>query len=146
MDEILSYASTYRKRGYGSRLYNFPDALGETARGEKNVAVVVSIPASELEYTPEDVADEQRFKKMLDRLGKAIIMSADVEIAEIIRRRLFEWYGMPDEGRKTAGAYAEWVIEHAAELTGIDADTAYERFQASYPFHPSVLSVFERKW
>jgi len=146
MDEILSYASTYRKRGYGSRLYNFLDALGETARGEKNVAVVVSIPASELEYTPEDVADEQRFKKMLDRLGKAIIMSADVEIAEIIRRRLFEWYGMPDEGRKTARAYAEWAIEHAAELTGIDADTAYERFQASYPFHPSVLSVFERKW
>jgi hypothetical protein len=146
MDEIISYVSTYRKKGYGDRLYNFLDCLAETARGEKNVAVVVSIPASELEYTAEDVADEMRFKKMLDRLGKAILMSADTEMAEIIRRRLFEWHGMPDEGRKTAAAYAEWAVEHAQELTGIDVDTARDRFLAAYPFHPSVLSVFERKW
>src|SRR5262249_33963045 len=62
LDEIISSASTYRKHGYGSRLYNFLDCLAETARGEKNVAVVVSIPASELEYAPEDTADEARFK------------------------------------------------------------------------------------
>jgi Protein of unknown function (DUF499) len=146
MDEIISYVSTYRKRGYGNRFYNFLDCLAETARGEKNVAVVVSIPASELEYTAEDTADEARFKKMLDRLGKAIMMSADTEMAEIIRRRLFEWHGMPDDGRKTATAYAEWATEHAQELTGLEADTAQERFLSAYPFHPSVLSVFERKW
>ena len=80
------------------------DCLAETARGEKNVAVVVSIPASELEYTTDDIADETRFKKMLDRLGRAILMSADTEMAEIIRRRLFEWHGLPDEARKTAAA------------------------------------------
>src|SRR6516165_4261664 len=146
MDEIISYVSTYRKKGYGDRLYNFLDCLAETARGEKNVAVVVSIPASELEYTAEDIADEARFKKMLDRLGKAILMSADTEMAEIIRRRLFDWHGTTDDAKRTATAYAEWAVEHAQELTGIDADTARERFLAAYPFHPSVLSVFERKW
>src|SRR5437764_9449810 len=93
MDEIISYASTYRRNGYGGRLYNFLDCLAETARGEKNVAVVVSVPSSEIEYAAEDIADEARFKKMLDRLGKAIMMSADTEMAEIIRRRLFEWHG-----------------------------------------------------
>jgi hypothetical protein len=146
MDEVISYVSTYRKKGYGDRLYNFLDCLAETARGEKNVAVVVSIPASDLDYTAEDIADEMRFKKMLDRLGKAILMSADTEMAEIIRRRLFEWHGMSEDARRTAAAYADWAVEHAQELTGIDADTARERFLASYPFHPSVLSVFERKW
>jgi hypothetical protein len=146
MDEIISYVSTYRTKGYGNRLYNFLDCLAETARGEKNVAVVVSIPASELEYTAEDIADEARFKKMLDRLGKAILMSADTEMAEIIRRRLFDWHGTTDDAKRTATAYAEWAVEHAQELTGIDADTARERFLAAYPFHPSVLSVFERKW
>ncbi len=105
MDEIISYVSTYRGKGYGAKLYNFMDCLGETARGEKNVAVVVSVPASELEYTTDDTADEARFKKMLDRVGKAIMMSADREMAEIIRRRLFDWDGMPDDGRKTAAAY-----------------------------------------
>src|SRR5947209_1987783 len=119
---------------------------GETARGEKNVAVVVSIPASELEYAAEDSADESRFKKMLDRLGKAILMSADTEMAEIMHRRLFEWHGATEDAKRTATAYAEWAIEHAQELTGIDADTVRERFLAAYPFHPSVLSVFERKW
>ena len=27
-----------------------------------------------------------------------------------------------------------------------DVDSARERFQATYPFHPALLSVFERKW
>lgn len=146
MDEIISYVSSYRKQGYSDRLYNFIDCLAETARGEKNVAVVVSIPASDLEYTEKDAADEARFKKMLDRLGKAIMMSADTEMAEIIRRRLFDWDGLSEEGKKTAAAYAEWAVEHSSELSGIDADSARERFLTAYPFHPSVLSVFERKW
>ncbi|MFO0966106.1 MAG: DUF499 domain-containing protein [Gemmataceae bacterium] len=146
MDEIISYVSTYRKKGYGDRFYNFLDCLAETARGEKNVAVIASIPASELEYTAEDIADEARFKKMLDRLGKAILMSADTEMAEIIRRRLFDWHGATEEVKKTATAYAEWAVEHAQELSGIDADMARDKFLAAYPFHPSVLSVFERKW
>ncbi len=146
MDEIISYVSTYRKKGYGDRLYNFLDCLAETARGEPNVAVVVSIPASDLEYTADDAADEARFKKMLDRLGKAILMSADTEIGEIIRRRLFESADVSDDGRKTATAYAEWATEHAQELAGIDPETAKARFLSAYPFHPSVLSVFERKW
>jgi hypothetical protein len=146
MDEIISYVSTYRKKGYGDRLYNFLDCLAETARGEKNVAVVVSIPASELEYTADDIADETRFKKMLDRLGKAILMSADTEMAEIIRRRLFDWHGATEDVKRTAAAYADWAVEHAQELTGIDADMVREQFLAAYPFHPAVLSVFERKW
>jgi len=146
MDEIISYVSTYRKKGYGDRFYNFLDCLAETARGEKNVAVVVSIPASELEYTSDDEADEARFKKMLDRLGKAIMMSADNEMGEIIRRRLFAWHGLSEEAKRTATAYADWTIENAQVLTGIDAETTRDRFMAAYPFHPSVLSVFERKW
>ena len=100
MDEMISYVSTYRGRGYGNKLYNFLDCLGEVARGEPNVVLVVSIPASDLEYTAEDTADEARFKKMLDRIGKAIVMSADQEMAEIIRRRLFEWNGLPRTARK----------------------------------------------
>jgi predicted AAA+ superfamily ATPase len=146
LDEVISYASTYRKKGYGDRFYNFLDCLAETARGEKNVVVVASIPASELEYAAADTTDEARFKKMLDRLGKAIMMSADADMAEIIRRRLFEWHGLSDDGRKTVATYAEWATEHAKELTGIDADLAYKAFADAYPFHPSVLSVFERKW
>ena len=28
----------------------------------------------------------------------------------------------------------------------MDRDAIYEQFKSCYPFHPSVISVFERKW
>src|SRR5208283_3683830 len=37
MDEIINYVSTYRKKGYNNSLYNFIQALSETARGQDNV-------------------------------------------------------------------------------------------------------------
>ena len=157
MDEIINYVSTYRTKGYNDRLYNFLQALSETARGEKNVVLVASIPASEMEYTEKDEADEQRFKKMLDRLGKAYIMSAESETSEIIRRRLFEWDAsaissggkimLSRDAVKTCNEYADWMLEHRQQLPSwFPIDNAREVFQATYPFHPTLLSVFERKW
>lgn len=147
MDEIINYVSTYRKKGYNNSLYNFIQALSETARGQDNVVLVVSIPASELEYTSEDEADEQRFKKMLDRLGKPVIMSAEAETSEIIRRRLFEWHGVPDDARATIAESADWILDHRQQIPEwFPIETGREAFAATYPFHPSVLSVFERKW
>ena len=96
--------------------------------------------------TAEDQRDYESIKKLLDRLGKAVIMSAETDHAEIIRRRLFDWSGLPEEGKKTAAAYADWVQDHKQMVGDFDADSARERFQASYPFHPALLSVFERKW
>lgn len=51
--------------------------------------------------TPEDQEDYTRLKNTLDRLGKAVLMSADTEMAEIIRRRLFEWEGLPSDANAT---------------------------------------------
>jgi hypothetical protein len=147
MDEIINYVSTYRKKGYNNSLYNFIQALSETARGQDNVVLVVSIPASELEYTSEDEADEQRFKKMLDRLGKPVMMSAEAETSEIIRRRLFEWHGLPDDARATVAESSDWILDHRQQIPEwFPIDSGREAFAATYPFHPSVLSVFERKW
>jgi hypothetical protein len=157
MDEIVNYVSTYRKLGYHNRLYNFIQSLSETARGRENVVLVVSLPASEMEYTADDEADQQRFEKMLDRLGKAVMMSAETETAEIIRRRLFEWdlralsadgrVMLPQEARQTCDAYAEWILEHRSQLPGdFPIDRSREVFAETFPFHPTVFSVFERKW
>jgi len=151
MDELMNYISRARTTGGGGQFYDFLQNLSEEARARKNMVVCVSLPASEgpaaqLQMNPDDFRDYAALKTLLDRVGKAIMMSAGAEIAEIIRRRLFEWWGMPEDGRKTASGYAEWAIEHAPELVGIDADTACGKFQECYPFHPSVLSVFERKW
>jgi hypothetical protein len=157
MDELMNYVSRNRRSGLGSQLYNFLQNLSEVARSSDNVVLAVSIPASELEMTAEDQSDFERFKKVLDRLGKAIVMSSDAETSEIIRRRLFEWderavtsdgkVMLPKDALETCAEYADWVVEHRQQLPSqFNVDGAREAFLATYPFHPAVISVFERKW
>ena len=106
----------------------------------------VSIPGSELEMNPEDQRDYESYKKLLDRVGKPISMSSDVEVTEIIRRRLFDWQGFSDDMQKTVTAYAEWARDNASQVSNLGGESPGDVFRACYPFHPSVLSVFERKW
>ena len=147
MDELMNYVSRNRKSGLATQLYNFLQNLSEEARGQDRMVLVVSIPASEFEMNAEDQADYERLKKMLDRLGKAVIMSAEAETAEIIRRRLFDWDGITKDSEKTIAAFADWTVEHRNQIPGwFPVDNAHEAFRATYPFHPVVLSVFERKW
>jgi hypothetical protein len=148
MDELLNFVSRGRERGVRAPLFDFMQNLSESARAQDSRMVIcVSIPKSLVtEMTPEDQEDYTRLKNMLDRLGRAILMSADSEIAEIIRRRLFEWEGLPSEANATIQAYADWVADNKEALTGLSPETAAERFRACYPFHPALLSVFERKW
>lgn len=146
MDELLNYISSGRKIGMRDQFFNFFQNLCEEARVRNNLVLCVSIPRSDLEMNPDDQRDHDAIKKMCDRLGKAVLMSADREMQEIIRRRLFEWNGFPSDAKATVSAYAEWAAEHAQELSGIDRDSVLEQFKSCYPFHPSVISVFERKW
>ena len=149
--------SRSRKSGLAAQLYDFLHNLSETARGQRNCVLVVSIPASELEMTAQDQSDYDRFKKMLDRLGKPVVMSAEAETSEIIRRRLFEWdlRAVGQDGRvlltkdavSTCSDYADWLLEHRQSIPAeFPIDDGRRQFGATYPFHPVVLSVFERKW
>src|SRR5215218_5832881 len=149
MDELLNYLNRERNRktGLGGQLYSFVQNLSEEARAQDRVVLAVSLPSVVDEMTPEDEADFQRFEKLLDRLGKAMIMSAEAETSEIIRRRLFEWGGLPDDAKKTAAEYANWVQANRTLVPSwFPVDHAQETFAATYPFHPTLLSVFERKW
>ena len=156
MDELMNYMSRFRREGLNEQLYDFLMNLSG-AMNPKSV-LVVSVPASlDLEMTADDVADYNRLTKMLDRVGKAMTMTAGAETSEIIRRRLFDWdtralgadgrVMLPEKAKDACHEYARWVADHAQQLPGsIPAEHARAHFEACYPFHPSVLSVFERKW
>ncbi len=147
LDELMNYVSRSRKIGLASQLYSFLHNLSEVSRSRENVVLAVSVPASELEMTAEDQSDYERLKKLLDRLGKAVIMAAETETSEIIRRRLFEWRGLPAEALHTVGEYSKWMGAHRHQLPSwFPVDHAWEALSSSYPFHPSVFTVFERKW
>ncbi|MBI4750004.1 MAG: ATP-binding protein [Acidobacteria bacterium] len=157
MDELMNYICRWRKQDITSQFYLFLQNFSEEARARDNVVLAVSIPASELEMTAEDQLDYERLKKLLDRIGKAVMISAEKETSEIIRRRLFEFDpgqvgqdGKPlltRDALATCSEYADWVLQHKAQLPAwFPADQARAEFAATFPFHPMVLSVFERKW
>lgn len=156
MDELMNYSSRFRSLGLNSQLYNFIFSLSG-ALNPKSV-LAVSIPASELEMNADDIADFERLTKMLDRVGKALTVTAGAETSEIIRRRLFEWDTraltpegkvlLPKDAEDTCYEFARWINERTDRnlSTSIPPDHARSHFELSYPFHPTVLSVFERKW
>jgi Protein of unknown function (DUF499) len=154
-DELLNYSSRFRSLKLNEQAYDFLLNLSG-ALNPKSV-LVVSLPASELEMTEADTNDFERLTKMLDRVGKAMTITAGAETSEIIRRRLFDWdtRALNTEGRviltkdaqDTCYEFARWVGTHSTELSSsIPADHARAHFESCYPFHPCALSVFERKW
>jgi len=152
MDEVLNFIRRARDAGgnyarLGSQMYSFLEILSREAAGTSRAVLVVALPMSEYEMTPEDEADFQRLNKALDRLSKPVRLSEGTEIAEIVRRRLFEEVGDPGEVRRIAQAYAAWLRNHRQQIPEwFPVDQAEELLVATYPFHPTVLSVFERKW
>lgn len=157
MDELMNYISRNRKSGLATQFYNFVHNLTECVRGKTRAVLAVSIPASEMEMTADDLEDYNRITKLLDRTGKALVMSAEAETAEIIRRRLFEWnldavsaegkVLLDKDAKKTCEEYALWCLDNKTIIPGwFSVDEARKAFEACYPFHPTVLSVFERKW
>lgn len=157
IDELMNYISAARKSGMAAQFYSFLQSLSEEARGRNNTVLVVSIPASEIEMNADDTTEYERIKKLLDRLGKAVIMSSEGESSEIIRRRLFEWEPnavgqngkimLSREAIQTCREYANWVVDNHKQIgKPADFELIKREFEDSYPFHPAVLSVFERKW
>ena len=157
MDELMNFVSRSRKSGMAGQLYSFLHNLSEEARGRDNMVLAVSIPASELEMSADDQSDYERFKKLLDRVGKAVIMSAESETSEIIRRRLFEWdeNAVTSDGRVLLNRDALDYLQRIRRLgkgpspAGAGA-VSFRRcargFCGDLSLSSSVLSVFERKW
>ena len=155
IDELMNYVSRFRTLGLHNQFYNFLLSLSGSLNPQS--VLVVSVPASELEMTADDESDYKRITKELDRVGKAMTMTAGAETSEIVRRRLFEWDSrainsegkvmLAPQAQDTCHEFASWVNDHSQQLSrSIPPDHARAHFEASYPFHPSVLSVFERKW
>jgi hypothetical protein len=152
MDEVMNFMTAARGVTVGrstlaSQFYEFIHSLTEEADSRDRLAVVVSLPKSEEEMSAEDEQDFARLAKVTSRVAEPYVLARDLEIPEIVRRRLFDSVGDPAQIRATSQAFARWVQDHRDQLPlWFPIDRAREVFEATFPFHPVVLSVFERKW
>ncbi len=155
-DEVLNFIN--RHRGQADAFYSFLQNLTVAMTGSTHSAAVISLPRSQVEMTEQDMDWQNRITKVVRRVAKDLIANDESEISEVVRRRLFEDLGKESKRKAIARAYADWCFERkerlprewmAVDSTSTEArarDFLRSRFEACYPFHPSTLTVFQRKW
>jgi hypothetical protein len=155
-DEVLNFLSRHRDKAEPFR--DFLANLVRTLTGTTGSASMISLPQSKPEMSDWDLRWQDIITHEVNRVAKNLIANDETEISEVVRRRLFEDIGSERIRKNVAKAYADWCFERRARLpsewTAVDTATTeakareslQRRFEACYPFHPSTLSVFQRKW
>jgi Protein of unknown function (DUF499) len=155
-DELLNLFT--RHRSLAEPMHAFLHNIVRGFVGTNYRAAVVSLPKSPVEMTEWDLQWQDRITKVVGAVAKPLLVNDEGEISEVIRRRLFEDLGSDRTCKNVARAFADWCFERRNQLppewTAVDTSTTEKkareflqaRFEACYPFHPSTLSVFQRKW
>ncbi|MXZ58767.1 MAG: ATP-binding protein [Rhodothermaceae bacterium] len=155
-DEVLNFVN--RHRNMAERFHAFIQNLSVAVTGTTHAVAVISLPRSQVEMTDWDQQWQNKITKVVRRVAQDLIANDESEISDVICRRLFEDRGNERTRKKVAKAYADWCFERTARLPQewLSVDSAVteakaktflrNRFEACYPFHPSTLSVFQRKW
>ena len=155
-DEVLNFVNRHRKRA--ENFHAFIQNLTVAVTGAAGAAAVISLPRSQVEMTDWDRQWQDRITKVVRRVARDLIANDEAEIGDVVRRRLFEGLGSERVRKRVSKMYADWCFERTARLPSewmaVDSATTEvkareylrSRFEACYPFHPSTLSVFRRKW
>ena len=155
-DEVLNFVNRHRDRA--ESFHAFIQNLTVAVTGAAGAAAVISLPRSQVEMTDWDRQWQDRITKVVRRVARDLIANDEAEIGDVVRRRLFENLGSERVRKRVSKMYADWCFERTARLPSewmaVDSATTEakareylrSRFEACYPFHPSTLSVFRRKW
>ena len=128
---------------------SFIQELSEAVAETNHCVLVATLPASEAEVANSPQASQilNSLQKRLSRVGADTKPVADEEIFEVIRRRLFEDLGHPDQIDRVIHAYGELYRKRRSELPAYASKTEYkERLKKSYPFHPELIDMFRIRW
>ncbi|MEW6771697.1 MAG: DUF499 domain-containing protein [Bacillota bacterium] len=147
-DETLNYLGRYPHQA--EQFYSFIQNLTSALTAAERAVGVFSLPASPTEMSASLYEWQTRLTKVVGRVGKPVLATEPEEISEIIRRRLFEDPGSKNIQRLVARHFARWVFERRdrlpPEFANFPEEAIRKRFEVCYPFHPSTLTVFQRKW
>lgn len=148
-DEVLNYIQRFPEQA--GQFYAFVQNLTAALTSSERAVGLLSLPISTtVEMTPEMMEWQTRLTKLIGREGKPLLATEAAEIAEIIKRRLFEDTGRKSLRQAVARQYARWVFSRRdrlpSEFANFPEEDIKRRFEICYPFHPSTLTVFQRKW
>ena len=153
IDEWVAYARQLYKKdelpcGSFDSNVTFVQALTEAAKATKNVIVVASLPASDIEKGGEygEIALE-RMENVFSRIETAWVPATDTERFEIVRRRLFEPIKDYASRDTVCRAFSEMYQENRADFPQECREAAYEeRMKSAYPIHPEFFDRLNQDW
>ena len=151
VDEVLMYARG--KAGMGEvwreRIVDFFQHLVQAVTKVDRAALVASLLASD--QTKQDQLGQALQSDLFDVIRRqkeeGVQPVAKEDVAEVLRRRLFEPESLRDSRARDAH-----VIGVVGALASLDPATKRrrseeeERFRKSYPFHPDLSDVFYSRW
>ena len=158
IDEWVAYARQLPEAGESRSLvagdfdtqFTFAQALTEAAAAVENVAVLVTIPASDIEVGADKGRTAlERLKNVVARTAAEWQPATPDESFEIVRRRLFD--EIPQEKARQRSAVIKAFSEMYRKASGEFPSEAGEidfrkRMEHSYPIHPELFDRLFGDW
>ncbi len=161
IDELLDYATKAAAIKVGrtnliDQVQSFIKALTQAVDPLPDAMVVLTLTSSPQQIFG-DAAQRMHeeltakafgtFKTILERVQRTEVTAESAEIYEILRRRLFERVGAPEEHRRIADAYWKYYRENQRDFPQPVIEPAYRaRMEQAYPFHPDLIDVLRERW
>lgn len=144
MDEIAEYAA--KAKEFQGQVMAFFQELTETVKVLPYCALVTTLPSS-APYGEEGERALDQLQRIIGRVEAIYTPVEGTEIYEVIRRRLFEDLGDPQEAWHVAEAYWNLYQQLGEDIPAEAREAAYrERLYLAYPFHPQVIDILYERW
>jgi predicted AAA+ superfamily ATPase len=158
IDEWVAYARQLPSReneptlvgGHFDTQFTFAQALTEAAAAVKNVVVLVSIPASDIEVGGDKGQDAlAKLRNVVRRKSVPWRPAEDDESFEIVRRRLFEPMTSAN-ARVRDGVIKAFTDFYKSKPTDFPSEVREgeyrRRMELSYPIHPELFDRLYKDW
>jgi hypothetical protein len=132
-------------RAFGA-LKDFYQVLTQAVAKVQRAAMVAGLVASPVEANDQTgVQCLQTLEDIFGRIAEPVEPVAREDVAEILRRRLFQT--VPDEAERRPAVDTVMAAMQQLPLRDSQRDQeAYDRLIDSYPFHPDLIEVLYQKW
>lgn len=153
IDEMLEYITRFSRveEGKGTsrgQVIAFLQELSEAVKTRADALLVLTLPSSLLEqYDEEAQRALEQMEHIIGRMETIYTPVDEMEISEIIRKRLFENLGDPFIHRQVAEEYFHLYQELKNDIPSEARDLSYrERILNAYPFHPELIDCLYKRW
>ncbi len=124
----------------------FLQELTEAASILDRTIVVVTLPSSVIEHYDKNAESLfQQLQKVSGRVERIYTPVEEMEIAQIIRKRLFSTI-KEREIKKIVGKVVAYLDEENILPSDIELSEYRKLFENSYPFLPEVIGVLYKRW